>query len=276
VSRDRFADTGQPGGADPARFSAQRGDRPRDSDGSGDRVLVQALVEQSVDDPLAPFVLHSGKRYVFSADGGAVIGYTVRLRVAVASGDPVGRLESWAGAVEGFVTLAGRRNWRLAVLGAGERARPLWTAYGLRAVPFGRDVVVRTHDWRLDGRSFRNLRQAIRRTHNAGVTTQLLPEADVPVSVVEEVRALQRATHRNDQRGFSMILGRLFDGSQPDALIALARDRDGRLVAAQRYLPAGAHDLSLDLPVRARDAPNGGVGGPARCGAGLAGVRAVS
>jgi lysylphosphatidylglycerol synthetase-like protein (DUF2156 family) len=123
-------------------------------------------------------------------------------------------------------------------------------------VPIGRDVVVRPEDWRLDGRRFRNLRQAVRRTHNAGVSTELVRESAAPPDVVATMDALRAEIHGDAERGFSMILGRWFDGTQPDALLALARDRDGRLVAAQRYLPAG-HGLSLDLPLRSRHAPNG-------------------
>src|SRR5690242_13592539 len=82
--------------------------------------------------------------------------------------------------------------WWTAVLGAGEAAVPLWAALGLRAIPIGRDVVVHTRHWSLDGRKFRNLRQAVRRTHNAGVTTQLVREGDIPDDVVAELDELRR------------------------------------------------------------------------------------
>ena len=222
-----------------------------------DRARVHALLEESGADPLAPFALHPKKSHAFSPDGKAAIGYAVRLGVAVAAGDPVGRPESWPGAVDAFAVLAREQGWRTAVLGAGEAALPLWTAQGLRAVPIGRDVVVHTREWSLTGRRFRNLRQAVRRTHNAGVTTELVRESDVPPDVVGEVQRLRRNSGRDGHRGFSMIHGRWFDGDHPGALLALARDRGGRLVAAQRYLPAGSLGLSLDVPLRAGDAPNG-------------------
>jgi lysylphosphatidylglycerol synthetase-like protein (DUF2156 family) len=225
-------------------------------DAARDRAEVRALVGRS-DDPLAPFALHPAKRYVFSRDRAAVLAFAVRLGVAVASGDPVGRPESWPEAIEAFLELCARSRWRPAVLAAGEGARPLWAAHGLRAVPIGRDVIVRPAAWRVDGRRFRNLRQAVRRTHNAGVTTELLREGDVPAVVAAELRRLRDDVHGAGERGFSMILGGWFDGEWPDAVIALARDRSGRPVAAQRYLPAGARGLSLDLPLRSRDAPNG-------------------
>jgi lysylphosphatidylglycerol synthetase-like protein (DUF2156 family) len=222
-----------------------------------DRERVRHLVSLSEADPLAPFALRPEKSYVFSPGGAAAVGYRVRLRTAVASGDPVGDPAEWPAAVEAFMVHARAHRLRVAVLGAGERARTLWADHRLRGVPIGRDVVVRREHFDVQGRRFRNLRQAIQRSRNAGVTVEFFREADLGASVVEELRAVMRRARREDTRGFSMILGRLFDGRQPDALVVLARDADGVLVAAHRYLWAGKQDLSLDLPIRSPQAPNG-------------------
>jgi lysylphosphatidylglycerol synthetase-like protein (DUF2156 family) len=218
---------------------------------------VRHLVAVSEGDPLAPFALRPEKSYSFAPDGMAAVGYRVRLRTAVASGDPVGEVSSWAQAIETFVVEAQRRRLRIAVIGAGERARPLWELYGLGHVAIGRDVVVRRSEFTTQGRRFRNLRQAIQRSYNAGVTVQVRREGDLRPDEVLELRGLMSRSRREDRRGFSMILGRLFDGREPDAMIAVARDCDGAVVGAHRYLWAGKQDLSLDLPIRARGAPNG-------------------
>lgn len=218
---------------------------------------VGDLVASSSGDPLAPFALRPEKSYVFAADGAAAIGYRVRLRTAVASGDPVGNPASWPAAVGAFMEHARAHRWRVAVLGAGERARPLWERHHLHGVAIGRDVVVRHEEFTLRGRRFRNLRQAVQRSHNAGVLVEFWREGDLPDDVVADLRAILRAARREDTRGFSMILGRMFDGSQPDAVIAVARDADKNVVGAHRYLRAGVADLSLDLPIRSRNAPNG-------------------
>ncbi|MGI8760634.1 MAG: phosphatidylglycerol lysyltransferase domain-containing protein [Jatrophihabitantaceae bacterium] len=208
-------------------------------------------------DPLAPFALRPEKSYVFSADGAAAVGYRVRLRTAVASGDPIGNPDGWAAAIEAFVHSAHARNLRVAVLGAGERARSMWASYQLSSVAIGRDVVVQRDQFSVQGRRYRNLRQAVQRSRNAGVTVEFYREAELPAGVLRDLRAVIRTTRRKDSRGFSMILGRLFDGEQPDAVVVVARDAGARLVAAHRYLWAGKQDLSLDLPIRALGAPNG-------------------
>ncbi|MDT4893119.1 MAG: hypothetical protein QOE97_2154 [Pseudonocardiales bacterium] len=218
---------------------------------------VRQLVAVSDGDPLAPFALRPEKSYAFAPDGGAAVGYRVRLGCAVAAGDPVGMPKSWEAAIEAFLAEARRRRLRVAVLGAGERAKPIWSSHGLASVPIGRDVVVDRAKFTLSGRRFRNLRQAVQRSRNAGVTVEFRREGELTQSEVQQLRALMRRSHRVDSRGFSMILGRLFDGRSPDAVLALARDAHGSVVAAHRYLWAGQHDLSLDLPIRAPEAPNG-------------------
>jgi lysylphosphatidylglycerol synthetase-like protein (DUF2156 family) len=222
-----------------------------------DRERVRHLVAVSERDPLAPFALRPEKSYVFSPDGLAAVGYRVRVGVAVAGGDPVGAADSWAAAIEQFVLEARRRKLRIAVLGAGERARPIWEAYGFSHLAIGRDVVVHRAEFTVTGRRFRNLRQAIQRSRNLGVSVHIFREGELRPDEVLELRGLMKRSKRDDSRGFAMILGRLFDGTEPDAIIAVARDRDGALVAAYRYLWAGKQDLSLDLPIRAQHAPNG-------------------
>jgi lysylphosphatidylglycerol synthetase-like protein (DUF2156 family) len=222
-----------------------------------ERGRIRHLVSISEADPLAPFALRPEKSFVFSPSGSAAVGYRVRLGTAVASGDPVGDRSEWAAAIEAFVVFAGERRLRVAVLGAGELARPMWQTHRLRSVPIGRDVVLRREQFSVQGRRFRNVRQAIQRSRNAGVCVEVVREGELTPAVVQELRTVMRRSRREDTRGFSMILGRLFDGHQPDAVVVLARDADGTLVAAHRYLWAGTQDLSLDLPIRAAAAPNG-------------------
>ncbi len=208
-------------------------------------------------DPVAPFALRPDKRYVFSPDGTAAVAYRVRLRTAVASGDPLGAAASWPAAVAAFMSFAQARRLRVAVIATGERARPLWAAFGLWAVPIGRDVVVRRGEFDPRGRRYRNLRQAVQRSVNSGVSVDFVREDEIDADTIDAIRAIMRATKQNDRRGFSMIRGRLFDGGAPDSVFAIARDRRGQVVGAHRYLWAGPKDLSLDVPVRQFNAPNG-------------------
>ena len=219
------------------------------------------LVDQTPDDPLAPFVLHSGKSYFVNAAATAAVGYRTRFGIAVVGGDPVGQVDDFPGLVDEFTRFSRRNGWRVAVLGAGERARELWSVRrsGLRSVAFGRDVVLDVQDFQLQGRKFRNLRQAVNRTHNSGVTTEIVAESDIGDPLKQELLDVAQAADRGDQRrGFSMILDRLLTGEIPGLWLVVGRDRSGRVVGFQRYGSADAgREVSLDVPCRRPDAPNG-------------------
>lgn len=234
--------------------------RPRRGEGSVDvttRARIRHLVAVSESNPLAPFALRPEKSYVFSPDGEAAVGYRVRCGTAMAAGDPIGALESWPAAIDAFVRHAHTNKLRFAVLGCGEAAKLIWDGFGMGTVPIGRDVVLEQTKFTMEGRQFRNVRQAIKRSHNAGVTVTIRREGELTADEVAELRALMHRSHRDDKRGFSMILGRMFDGSVPDSVIPIARDASGAVIGAQRYLWAGQHELSLDLPIRSRTGPNG-------------------
>ena len=102
----------------------------------------------------------------------------------------------------------------------------------------------------MQGRRFRNLRQAIQRSRNAGVTVELHREGDLGRPSDLECARLMARSRRDEPRGFSMILGGLFD--RPRAGCRRRRSPatgDGGIVGAHRYLWAGKQDLSLDFPL---------------------------
>jgi lysylphosphatidylglycerol synthetase-like protein (DUF2156 family) len=218
---------------------------------------LQALVATTDMDPLAPFVLRDPKCHFLSAGGRAVLAYQVCVRTAVVSGDPIGDATAFPSLVSEFISFARSRRWIVAVLAASEGARPLWRAHGLRPVTISRDVVIGVDGYHLDGRKFRNLRQAVQRTHNAAVSVTFHREGLVDRFLSDQLRQLQERSRKRTDRGFSMALGNPFDGAASDALIAVAHDSAEQPVAYHRYLRSGARGLTLDVQVRATNAPNG-------------------
>lgn len=226
--------------------------------GPQERRRIAALVNTSVGDPLAPFALRQDKSYLFSADGLAAVAYRVRYGVAVVAGDPVGAPASTEAAAENLIALVTENGWRIGVLGASESWASWWQARGHRAVPIGRDVVIDVGAFAMAGRSFRNLRQAVQRTHNAGVTTAVYRESEIPADLRQQLRAIVAASRRSERRGFSMIMDRLLEPDQAGTIVAVAFDGDGRPVAFHRFgIAGGGREISQDLPWRAPGAPNG-------------------
>jgi lysylphosphatidylglycerol synthetase-like protein (DUF2156 family) len=135
-----------------------------------DMPRIFALVNATKGDPLAPFAMQASKCYHFSADGTAAIAYRTRLGFAVVGGDPIGDDARFTALVADFAAMCHTRGWRIVVLGCSERRVSLWsnaTIVGqkLHPVPIGRDVVIDVATFDMVGRKFRNLRQAVARTH---------------------------------------------------------------------------------------------------------------
>lgn len=226
---------------------------------------VWALVDATHGDPLAPFAMQSRKTPFFGADGTAMLAYRTRMGFAVVSGDPIGNPTRFRELVEDFTAMCQAHGWRILVLGCSQRRLSLWNRTAtirrpLRAVPFGRDVVIDVEHFDMVGRKYRNLRQAVRRTHNAGVTTEVVPEANVDQATLAELIDVLDSSHAGvrTERGFSMILDGALQGRYPGVLLIIGRDRVGRVQAFHRYaLAGGGNDISLDVPWRRPRAPNG-------------------
>ncbi len=225
---------------------------------------VWLLVDATRGDALAPFTMHSSKSYHFNAAGTAAIAYRTRLGFAVVSGDPIGDPDQFGDLVAEFVRMCRARGWQIIVLAGGERHVGLWcketVGQPMLAVPIGRDVVVDVRRFTFHGRRYRNLRQAVQRTHNFGVTTDIVDEQELGGALTAELTEVLYAAHRaaRTERGFCMNLDAALQGRFPGVRLAVARDRGGRVVAFHRYATAGGgSEVSLDVPFRRPDAPNG-------------------
>ncbi|MGH3967582.1 MAG: phosphatidylglycerol lysyltransferase domain-containing protein, partial [Mycobacterium sp.] len=198
--------------------------RPRPAD----LPRIWALIDATGDDALAPFAMQTGKCYHFSADGRAALAYRTRLGFAVVGADPVGDEDRFADVVADFAAMCHAHGWRIAVVGCSERRLDLWSdpaviGQSLRAVPIGRDVVVDAPSFEMVGRKFRNLRQAVKRTHNFGITTEIVAEQELDdkrlAELIDVVRASPSGAHTD--RGFYMNLDGVLEGRFPGIQLIL-------------------------------------------------------
>ncbi|HUE33001.1 MAG TPA: phosphatidylglycerol lysyltransferase domain-containing protein, partial [Mycobacterium sp.] len=226
---------------------------------------VGRLINATCDDPLAPFAMQTGKCYHFTADGSAALAYRTRIGFAVVGGDPVGNEAKFPELIADFAGMCHAHCWRMAVVGCSERRLELWSdpavlGQSLRAVPIGRDVVVDVSSFEMVGRKFRNLRQAVKRTHNCGITTEIVTEQGLDEKLLAELTDIVRSSPSgaHTDRGFYMNLDGVLEGRFPGVRLIIARDASGKVQGFHRYPTAGAgSDISLDVPWRRRGAPNG-------------------
>jgi lysylphosphatidylglycerol synthetase-like protein (DUF2156 family) len=226
---------------------------------------VWALINATSGDALAPFAMQAGKSHYFNAAGTAALAYRTRMGYAVVSGDPIGDETQFPELVADFAAMCRTRGWRIAVVACGERRLDLWSdstvlGQSLRAVPIGRDVVVDVSSFTMSGRKFRNLRQAVNRTHNSGITTETVAEQELDdmqrAELSEVLLASPKGAHTD--RGFCMNLDGVLQGRYPGIELIIARDASGLVQGFDRFTTAGGGtDISLDVPWRRRGAPNG-------------------
>jgi lysyl-tRNA synthetase class 2 len=224
-----------------------------------ERAQAHALVESFGVDTLAPFALRADKSYVFSEDEQAFIAYKVVAGVAVVSGDPVGPAESVASLLPRFLAFVRERDWRVAVLGAGERYLDLYREHGLHALYHGDEAVVHTSEFSLEGRAVRKVRQSVARLDRARYRAQVLYASEVD----EELRADLQAVFDEwrgsaPTKGFTMELDTLFRLDDEDALFVIGRAPDGYPEGFLHFVVAHpARALSLSSMPRRRETPNG-------------------
>ncbi|MGW4271941.1 phosphatidylglycerol lysyltransferase domain-containing protein [Streptomyces seoulensis] len=227
--------------------------------------LRDLLARHGRRDSLGHFALRRDKAVVFSPSGKAAVTYRVVSGVMLASGDPIGDVEAWPGAIERFMDEAKAHSWTPAVVGCSETGGEVWTREtGLDALELGDEAVVDVADFSLAGRAMRNVRQMVKRIERAGYETRVRRIRDLGDAELERVRRAAEDWRGTDtERGFSMALGRIGDPSDGDCLIATAHKRDdepgeyGDLKAIIHFVPWGPDGASLELMRRDRSADPG-------------------
>ena len=216
-------------------------------------------------DSLGHFALRRDKAVVFSPSGKAAVTYRVVSGVMLASGDPIGDVEAWPGAIERFMDEAKAHSWTPAVMGCSETGGEVWTREtGLDALELGDEAVVDVADFSLAGRAMRNVRQMVKRIERAGYETRVRRIRDLGDADLDRIRLAAEDWRGTDtERGFSMALGRIGDPGDGDCLIATAHKTDdqpgpyGDLKAILHFVPWVPDGVSLDLMRRDRAADPG-------------------
>ncbi len=248
-------------------YLALRPDHPTAVLGQADEGRLRALLARHGGrDSLGHFALRRDKSVIFSATGKAAISYRVISGVMLASGDPIGDVEAWPGAIERFMEEARAHAWIPAVVGCSETGGEVWTREtGLDALELGDEAIVETGSFSLSGRAMRNVRQMVKRVERGGYSCQMRRVA----SLTEEERARIRSAAADwrgtdTERGFSMALGRFGDPLDGDCVVVTAHrfqeddpSPHGDLKAVLHFVPWGKDGISLELMRRDRSADAG-------------------
>ncbi|MFD7644979.1 phosphatidylglycerol lysyltransferase domain-containing protein [Kitasatospora sp. NPDC059795] len=248
-------------------YLALRPEKPEPELTAEDELKVRELLARhGKRDSLGYFALRRDKSVLFSPTGKAAISYRVVSGVMLASGDPVGDVEAWPGAIKVFMTTAREHAWVPAVMGCSEVGGEVWTREAdLDALELGDEAIVDTSTFSLSGRAMRNVRQMVKRIERNGYSCKVRRVGDL---TLEEKRQIADAAARwrgtDTERGFSMALGRFGEVGDDECVVVTAHkapegDESGSddLKAVLHFVPWGEDGISLELMRRDREADPG-------------------
>jgi lysylphosphatidylglycerol synthetase-like protein (DUF2156 family) len=204
------------------------------------------------------FALRSDKKWFFHRD--SLVAYAVYGGVCLISPDPIGPTNEREQVWGAFRRFADSHGWVTSVMGAGEDWLPVYRDSGMHNIYLGDEAVVRVQSFSLAGRGMKGLRQAHNRITKYGYTATFHDPAHLSPGLSEELAALMSLSRQGEhERGFSMMLGRVFDPRDTGLLLAVVRGPDGAAAAMCQFVPAaGIRGFSLDLMRRdPGDHPNG-------------------
>jgi lysylphosphatidylglycerol synthetase-like protein (DUF2156 family) len=204
------------------------------------------------------FALRDDKQWFFHRD--SMVAYAVFGGVCLVSPDPIGPFSERAHVWDAFRRYVDRKGWGLGVMAAGEEWLPTYRASGMRFLYIGDEAVVDPRTFSLEGGKMKGLRQAVNRVARYGYTVRFLDPSHLePHDAARLVELMSKSRRGEQERGFSMMLGRLFDQRDTGLLLTLVEGPDGAPVAMCQFVPSPAIDgYSLDLMRRDPDEhPNG-------------------
>ena len=228
------------------------------SSGRAAEYRARDIVRRHGSSTLDYFALRSDKKWFFHRD--SLVAYAVYGGVCLISPDPIGprneREQVWGA----FRAFADTHGWTTAVMGAGEDWLPTYRDSGMHNIYLGDEAVVPLQEFSLAGKHMKGLRQAHNRIQKHGYTVSFHDPSHIDPALTTELTDLMRLSRQGEhERGFSMMLGRIFDPRDTGLLLTVVRTPEGTAAAMCQFVPStGINGYSLDLMRRdPGDHPNG-------------------
>lgn len=204
------------------------------------------------------FSLRDDKQFFFFRD--SLVAYAVYGGVALLSPDPIGPPAERTEVFAAFRQYAEGKGWTIGVMAAGQEWLGVYHEAGLHSIYLGDEAIVDCQSFALAGHKMKGLRQACTRLARHGYRVEFYDPATMDPSKVIEIVELISMLRRGDaERGFSMMLGRLFNPRDKGLLLTVVYSPDEKAVAVCQFVPALAtKGYSLDLMRRdPGEHPNG-------------------
>lgn len=230
----------------------------RRSGGRAAEARARDIVRRHGEGTLDYFALRSDKQWFFHRD--SLVAYAIHNGICLISPDPIGPAAEQEQVWAAFRRFADNRGWVVTVMGASEHWLPIYRATGMHDVYIGDEAVVDVQEFSLAGGHMKGLRQAYNRIAKYGYTASFHDPGRLDRETAEQLTGLMSQGRRGEfERGFSMVLGRIFDPRDENLILCMVTGPDGQPAAMCQFVPArGIGGYSLDLMRRDRgEHPNG-------------------
>jgi lysyl-tRNA synthetase class 2 len=204
------------------------------------------------------FALRDDKQFYFFRD--SLVAYAVYGGVALISPDPIGPEAERSEVFSAFRSYGEARGWTIGVMAASEEWLSIYHAAGMHYLYLGDEAIVDCQRFSLEGGKMKGLRQACTRLSRHGYTVEFMDPASIdPGEIIDILELITMLRRGEGERGFSMMLGRLFNPKDKGLLLTVVNGPDGKPAAVCQFVPSPAiNGYSLDLMRRdPGDHPNG-------------------
>lgn len=169
------------------------------------RRLAQETVERYGRTSLAAYALLPDKSYFFS-EGGSLVQYVVKGRVALTLGDPIGPEDDFLAAVRQFKAFCTRNDWIPSFYQVQPAGVPVYEAEGFQTVGIGQEAVVDLDQFTLEGRENKGLRSAWNKLNRLGYRAAVRqpPHAQEFLSELREISDEWLAMMHGTEKRFSL------------------------------------------------------------------------
>ncbi|HVO55255.1 MAG TPA: phosphatidylglycerol lysyltransferase domain-containing protein [Solirubrobacterales bacterium] len=220
---------------------------------------AEDIVRHWGDDTLDYFALRRDKNYFFSADGRSLIAYLYVRGTAMVAADPIGPPADTARTVDEFLDFCAQRAWRVAFFAVREADAEIYRERGMHPIYLGDEAIVHPDRFSLEGAGMKAARTAVNHIAKSH-SFELIAETEASEELIAELNEISAEWRDGSpERGFTMELGEEVEGTNPDFVIAIAREQGGRVAGFLRFVPVYGEQpgYSLDLMRRRPDSANG-------------------
>jgi lysylphosphatidylglycerol synthetase-like protein (DUF2156 family) len=185
--------------------------------------------------------------FVLRDDAGVPRGYVpnqLHKGVGVGLGDPVGPdVETRRELLDAFVDRQEQLGQRFCFFSVTQEVVDWADARGFRHVQVAEEAVIDLPDLEFKGKSWQDVRTALNRATKEGITYQEGRLAEMPRSVISQVRAISELwVGDKELPEMAFTLGGVDEAMDPDVRVGLAVDGDGKVQGVTSWLPAYGGD----------------------------------